>query len=87
MSKQRLSVTIDSELLEHLDSQVGKRKPFPTRSAATEAAIRVSLRLQRRKEMAAYYAEQSEEDRADDLAWGRAGAEILAKRYKSEYGE
>ncbi len=87
MSKQRLSVTIDSELLEQLDSQVGKRKVFPTRSAATEAAIRTSLRIQRKKKMAAYYTEQSEEDHADELAWARAGGWILAKRYKSEYGE
>lgn len=87
MGKQRLSVTVDSELLAHLDNQIGRRKTFATRSAATEAAIRTLLRLQREAAMVDYYAEQSSEDRADELAWGRAGARILAKRYRSEYGE
>ncbi len=87
MSKQRLSVTVDSELLAHLDDQVGKRKTFATRSAATEAAIRTLLKLQREAAMANYYAEQSSEERADELAWARAGARVLAKRYRSEYDE
>ena len=87
MSKQRLSVTIDSEVLADLDGQIGERKTFATRSEATEAAIRTLLRLQRQAAMASYYADQNDEDRADELAWARAGGRILAKRYRSEYGE
>jgi Arc/MetJ-type ribon-helix-helix transcriptional regulator len=87
MPKARLSVTVDAQLLDLLDAQVGTGRPFSTRSAAAEAAIRSLLRARRVREMESYYAEQPEEEREDELSWARAGARMLADRLEAEDGE
>jgi Arc/MetJ-type ribon-helix-helix transcriptional regulator len=84
ITKNRLSVTVDSSLVEKLDDQVGTRRRYPTRSAAVENALRSWFLRQKDREVEEYYAEQSEQERAEDREWARFAGQALFEKLEQE---
>jgi hypothetical protein len=68
--KARITVTVDEELLRRAESRAGKR----SRSYAVESALRLADRLAAAKDTVAYYRSRTEEERAEDQAWGDLAA-------------
>jgi len=77
MPKGHLHVTIDEDLLQHLDRTIAPSGPFRTRSAAVEGALRLWLRRQLDAEIEAYYGGQGQEQAAEDQQWSEAAAGAL----------
>ena len=77
MAKGHLHVTVEEELLQHLDRAVGPNGPYRTRSAAVEGALRLWLARQLNDEIEAYYRQQPEDDAALEQEWSEAAATAL----------
>jgi Arc/MetJ-type ribon-helix-helix transcriptional regulator len=84
MGKGKLSVTLDEELLRELDRAVGARARYRTRSAVVEDAVRIWLRAQRVAEARAYYEDQTEDERAEELVWADAAGAAMASLYDED---
>ena len=82
MSKAKVSVTIDESVLERVD----RAADGMSRSEIVERALKRWLSDRRRRlfeeEIAAYYAEQTEEERSEDREWAELSASELGKTWK-----
>jgi metal-responsive CopG/Arc/MetJ family transcriptional regulator len=74
MGKTKISVTIDESVVKRVDRLAGGA----SRSEVVERALKRWLVESRRKQnedaIAAYYADQSEEERREDEEWAEASA-------------
>ena len=82
MSKLKVTLSLDQDLLETVDEAV-KRDDTGSRSAVVEEALRVWQLEQRRqqleREVEAYYRSQTLKERREDRAWTRLASQ-QAKR-------
>ena len=82
LSKAKVSVTIDESVLERVD----RAADGMSRSEIVERALKRWLSDRRRRlleeEVAAYYAEQTEDERSEDREWAELSASELGKTWK-----
>jgi metal-responsive CopG/Arc/MetJ family transcriptional regulator len=81
MAKCKVSVTVDTKLIERVDQAAGES----TRSQIVEEALAGWIRDRRRRqletEIERYYAEMSHAERAEDASWAGQGLGSLAKTW------
>jgi len=79
VSKVKVSITIEKSVLDRVDRAADGR----SRSEIVERALNRWLSDRRRQlleaEIAAYYAEQTEEERSEDRAWAELSASQFGK--------
>ena len=82
LSKAKVSVTIDESVLERVD----RAADGMSRSEIVERALKRWLSDRRgrllEEEVAAYYAEQTEDERSEDRDWAELSASELGKTWK-----
>ncbi len=81
MAKCKVSVTVDTKLIERVDQAAGES----TRSQIVEEALAGWMRNRRRTqletEIERYYAEMSQAERQEDESWSENSAANLAKTW------
>jgi metal-responsive CopG/Arc/MetJ family transcriptional regulator len=81
MAKCKVSVTVDTKLIERVDATAGTS----SRSQIVEQALAFWIRSQRRRQLETdierYYEDMSKEERAEDTAWAERGLRSLTKTW------
>ena len=81
MAKCKVSVTVDTKLIEQVDQVAGEA----TRSQIVEEALAIWVRNRRRgrleRDIEKYYAEMPAAERAEDAAWAEQGLGNLGKTW------
>jgi Arc/MetJ-type ribon-helix-helix transcriptional regulator len=83
LGRTKISVSLPSELVAAIDRGVRTNR-FRSRSAAIEEALRQLERAQRDREIEAYYANRTEQERSEERAVGEAGYEALVAGFRAE---
>ena len=78
-NKSRATLSLSSPLLARIDDRVRARRQ--SRSAVVEDLLERALRQERHRaiedDIRAFYAEATEEDQADELAWARDSRTVV----------